>query len=446
VGRRRGRSRHPVFPFKAKIVAEGDFGPTNGAQSVRDGAGPQAVSDPGGGVSFTTLASLSAAINANPAGTKFVHAAGGTESWSGGLLIPAGKRPKIYFLGLAGSTATTLTGGGVVIGFDCLVGTGAGAEIRGGTYTGFGTLAGIKDQRVFIGRGAFVAEDCKFDTCYGATGYDGTGATGLETNRLTRCYAVNSMNYAFSSGSGAITAPGMEVSHCHWKNSNTGHFDTGWDSGGTKFLANDAWVHHCWAEDNYGSGIWFDFSGNDVICEENVCENNTAWGIFYEMGGGPSGASATGIIRHNYLYNNSTGSSGWFDGQLLASCDDGLREGGGGFYIHNNLIDAPASNTAVSLGFIDHDSHPHDVKGARFHDNDVWLRSTSVGRVGGDVGTGGGQPQGDPFSAGHDNHFTNNTYHVTDTALAKWRWAGLNRTWAQWQAYGHDQTGSLVLI
>jgi hypothetical protein len=404
------------------------------------------VSDPGGGVTFTTSASLLTAINANPAGTKFIHAAGGTEDWSAGLSVPTGKAPRIYFLGLAGSTATTLVGNGRTVGFDCFA--AGGMEIRGGTYTDFGTLGGPGYAAAINGRGPFTVEDAKFDACYKGVGYDGTGAAPTDVIKYTRCYAVDCLRYGFTIS--GFTASGPEISYCHWKNNNTALFDPANDAGGSKFLVNDCWVHHCWVESNQGSGIWTDFSSNDVVIEENVSENNTWWGIFYEVGG-PGAHSATGIIRHNYCANNGAGAGGsWYNsGQILASCDDGQRNGGTGFDVSFNLIDVPVGSSAVALGWVDHSSHPYNVKSGLFHDNDVWLRGTQTGRVGGY----NADLTSDPFSVAYNNHFENNSYHVTNTALAKWYWGdpgvgapSATKTWAQWQAYGNDDTGSVVLI
>lgn len=48
------------------------------------------------------------------------------------------------------------------------------------------------------------------------------------------------------------------------------------------------------------------------------------------------------------------------------------------------------------------------------------------------------------WSAG--NTFEDNDYKVLDLAAIHFRWNDINMTWAQWQAAGNDDTGSLSLI
>ena len=443
MGVRRARSRIATPTILRVQPPSGDYGPTYGAQSVRDGAGPQTVSDPGGGITFTTRADLSTKIGANPAGTTFVHAAGGTENFSAGLSIPAGKAPKIYFLGLAGSTATVLTGGtGSAIGLDFPA--NGGGEVHGGTWQSFGSLTSETWMTAINGRGPFLAEDCVFDACYRGVGYDSTGAAVSDIVRYNRLYAFDSLRYGFTiSGSFFVFSVGPEVSYCRWTNSNTGQFATDNDAGGSKFLCRSLHVHHCWVDGNYGSGIWMDYSFDQPLIEENVVENNRNWGIFYEVGTGGSGFKAEATIRYNAVLNNCTsGTFDWFNNvQILSSCSDGALNAGTGYEIHNNLIDSTTERLA--LGFIDHESHAFNVKNFYAHDNDIWLRGTGGGRVGGEKSAG---ETFDPFDPSANNRFENNHYHVTDTGLAKWRWAGANQTWAQWQALGHDDTGTLELI
>lgn len=302
-----------------------------------------------------------------------------------------------------------------------------------------------------VTRQSCLVEDVVIHDGMNGIGYDGTGSTAATKGvRYNRCYVYNSLKYGLSAGSPNATtySPIPEISYCHWKNCNLGNFSPAGDSGGTKFLTYSPWIHHNWAEGNNGSGIWTDYSWNRTLIEENVVENNNGWGIFFEVGNAHSWLGTMCLdakIRHNALYNNALsmpgGAGSWFNSvQLLVSCTDGQINGGTGFEVANNIVDG----AALAMGFVDHNFHPFDVKSGLWHDNDIWLRGTGTGKVGGELITGGTQPQGDPFSAPSNNHFEDNRYHVSDLGIAKWRWAGANKTWAQWQALGHDNTGSLL--
>ena len=416
------------------------FGPTNGSQSVRDNAGPRPITVPPGAIPFTSASDLSNKLSINPVGSTFV-AANGISPWNV-TVNTAARKPKIYipnnFIMSGGSSNNT----GLILDQD--------SELHGGIWTNFGSVDGIVPMFTIGGSGTKLIQDATFHTNFDI----GVIISGNNTT-LDHCLLHTNGRYGINAhqaagGSGAVypqTIHGVQVTNCEWYNNNTRNLNKSGNAGGTKFL-------HCyatyaafnWAHDNNGSGLWFDYNPGPHLVEENVFENNDRWGMFYEVGTGDAvnGFTASAIIRHNYLTNNATDTvadQDWFNMvELLASCSDGQMFGGPGYEIHNNLIDT----TRMALGFIDHNQpHPFDVKNFWAHDNDVWLRTTTNRRVGGKL-----EPPdtATPFSVAANNRFTSNHYHVQNTGIGYWYWNGAAQTWAQWQALGKDQTGSLEQI
>lgn len=415
------------------------FGPTNGAQSVRDNAGPRPITVPSGAIGFASTGELSLQININQSGSSFV--ALNNIDWTGNVNATA-KAPKIYV-----PNNRIMNGGGRnIIGLSL----GNGAEVHGGVWTNFGSSTGQDFHQPIIASGsgsAKVVQDATFHTNFNK----GVHCQGSNVT-FDHCLMHTNGRYGWggSESAAGVRHTGFEITNCEWYNNNTRGLPMDFDAGGNKVLAClDTYVANCWGHDNQGAGLWFDFNPGAHIVEENVFEDNARWGFFYEVGTGveSEGWTASAQIRNNHFLNNVTSDDGsWFNSvEMLASCSDGAMNGGLGYEIHHNIIDS----THRALGFVDHNCHPFDVRNFSAHDNDVYLRTTNLGRVGGEVITVSGSPScddipyADPFAGSSNNDFTNNHYHVQNTGLAYWRWNGTNRTWAQWQALGHDTSGSL---
>ena len=446
MGGRRGHSRAGhLGTLRARIIsALQEFGPINGAAVVRAAAGPSAISVPGGAVSFTSPSDLATKIAANPSGTHFVAA--NSMFWTQQLFTDPAKVCDIWMPV------------GIVIDGNGFQGNGlqlrAGASLHGGEWKNFGST-GNENGSAVVAHGGNVAgdanpgpvliEDATMHHCW-SRGF----VMACSNATVRRCLAYSNGRYGWTINQGVegqLPHVNAKVENVQWYDNNTRHLSTSNDAGGNKCTGVDAIeIRGCWSHDNYGAGIWCDYASQQHIIEENVVENNRNWGIFYEVGDGAQAYSppnlANAIIRHNFLKDNANAQAGghWFDEvQLLASCTDGLAQGGVGFEVHNNYIDG----FFKALGFVDHDFHPTDQRGMHCHDNDVWLR----GSVSGNPAFVGGSQEGtfDPFTVAANNTFVRNRYHVTDPSLVKWRWNNLGKTWTQWQALGNDVEGALLV-
>jgi hypothetical protein len=412
------------------------YGPERRAARVRDVAGPRSTYDPGGGVTFTTRADLASKIAANPVGTIFVHAAGGTVDWDAG--VDCTKNPKIYWLGMAGVDSTVIDGGArQIIGFDAA--QTSPWEMHGGVFQNFGNTDATTSTP-FITRDGTIVSDFICRNNFQA-GFESQGSNVLAQ------YATLLSNGRYGmSGTSATTTTGSIWEHIRCEDNNTRHLGPGGNAGGTKFTqrVGASTVRYWYCLNNYGFGIWADFAtvesagGFQVL--ENVVENNLRAGIFME--GVSSGCNA----QRNYLRGNGLGdgtwpptdTNGW---QLQVITSDGTLNGSSGIDISYNDIDGSSRLLAI----VNHDFHPNDTKAVNVHHNRFWLRGSGM-----QVGGHDEQATKTLWTEG-TNDFDYNEYHVADLANSNWRWdsgsgSGVAKTWAQWQALGFDVNGARVLI
>lgn len=403
------------------------YGPTAGVPEVRAGTAVQAVTDPGGGVTFTTWNDLAGKIAANPSGTTFVHAQGGVINDVTFQINTTTKAPKIYFLGVAGSTATVLDGQNETSGGITALSAGDQTEVYGGEWKGLWRGIAMEGS-------ACVIQDNVIHNCW-LKGFNFGVGIGC---RATRVYVHSNGDYNLSSSGGN----GHILEYCHIANGNTRNLPINVDAGAMKFAAgaHDFVVRNNWVEGNNGPGIWCDGFLYNMSISENVVENNIFTGIFYELSyGGTS-------IHHNAVLNNAPNTNDFGSGNLMSSGSDATVQGSDQqIEINNNLIDG--NGTQVQMGIINHSGHGLS-KGTYFHDNDVTDRGAAFSRSVGLITTNGTVPL-DPAS---NNLFASNRYHVPSgqTGAAGFAW-GTNqstdiKTFTQWQAVPQDAGATIGVI
>jgi len=405
------------------------YGPTNGAQSVRDGTAPQAVTDPGGGVTFTTWADLSGKIAANPSGTKFVHAQGGTITDVNFQLNTGTKAPKIYFLGLAGSTATILNGLNYSATGITALSCGDQTEVYGGEWENLWRAVAMEGA-------SCVLQDAVIHNVYEKGFNWGLGAN----SRATRVYSHTNGKYNCTA-----TGPssGHIMEYCHIRNGNTLNYALGVDSGAMKFGGSghhDFTIRNNWVEGNNGPGIWPDGAHYNFSIYENVVENNVLAGIFYELGYGGT------TIHHNACLNNANNINDVGYAQLMTSGADATAGGSDNqIELFNNLIDG--NGTQVQMEVVNHSGHGLS-KGTYYHDNDVTDRGATFARSVGLFTSNGTIP----LQPSSNNLFANNRYHVTagQTGAAGFFWGTSItadvKTFTQWQAVPQDAGATIGII
>lgn len=404
-----------------------EFGPTNGMQWVRDHATPGTITVPGDAIEFVSQADLVTKVAANPSNTNFKSLPGQVYAWTS-IFQESVKHPNIYWLpGAIIDGQNNSTSG--ITGFSTEPGT-VGMNMYGGEFRNF--------WRVFSMNGNCKFEDALVHDCY-EKGFN----FGGNSNRASRITVHTCGRYNFSmNNTGYATGNILEFVQSY--NGNSRLLDPTIDAGGSKMLNQDGLqVRYCWIHNNNGSGLWWDGNNRNVQVFENVCEDNTSWGIFYELGFG-----GTSIYRNAAFNNanNSGASSGFGTGQILTSGADATATGSPSFIdIYQNWVDG--DGTQVQMGVVNHTGHGLS-KGTHYHDNDVWDRGTALGRMTGVVSTNGTVPLTD------DNTFVNDHYHVLtgQTGAAKFMFgtdqnlAANRQTFTQWKAAGRDTAGTLVSI
>jgi len=251
------------------------------------------------------------------------------------------------------------------------------------------------------------------------TGIAHVGVTVNDGARLSRSWVHDNGRYGIAGG----PTRDVEIADTDISWNNRGFYDLG-DAGGTKIVGSTPgtygvrWlrnhVHH-----NFGHGLWSDWAVKDVLYEGNVVEANTHIGIFHE-------ASADARIVGNILRGNGTalvGLSVWHGGEIHLNDSKNVE-------IADNTIDA--SGNAVTLVDIDRGS---TVLGTLETVN-VWVHDNTI-TLPGQVGLVGSRAH--VYEPGV-NRFEANRY--TTVGQRAWEWQGA-RTWAEWQALGHDLTGTL---
>ena len=205
-------------------------------------------------------------------------------------------------------------------------------------------------------------------------------------------------------------------------NNHLGAFDPNFEAGGSKFINTTNlilrrnYVHH-----NGGPGLWADGNAYLTTYEENVIEDNTGPGIFHEI-------SYDAVIRNNRIDRNGFGFIG--GGMVIANSSN--------VEVYGNIL--VGNNGGIRAGDDNRGSGtrgPWVTRNLWVHDNDISM-TTGVTGVLDNTGTGA------VYLPGSNNRHDRNAYHVANPLTDQfWIWAGARRTFAQWQGYGFDLSGSI---
>lgn len=446
-----------------------NYGPTPGADWVRNNAGPRPVTDPGGGYTFTSIVQLNSLIATYPSGSKFVAAAGATQNWDR-RVADLGKHPKIYFLGDAslGDGSTVVIDGGGYNEPLCAPGATGGIELYGGQVQNFDW-----DYGAILIRGDSTVADMKsmLNKQHGfrAQGDPEVGLDGAIV--FSHCWAYQNERYGMGSTADRVGVAGPQdvtVESCIIEGNNTGAWATADDAGGTKFLGTSGTWRYNWVKNNIGVGLWWDGRNVNVLCEENVIENNGTTfaapvypqpGIFYEISGPDC------VIQRNYVAGNGGTDYGSYPyngvAQIVVSCSplDGSvpmynMGSAGGEIRSNDVVTRNGRNAPVLL--FNHSSHPDAYRTRKWnvHHNrfkiltatSTYCRhgladySTALSSKEGDIGTSPAAPGLCLFD--HNVYWLANTdpacnYFEHDTSRSN---PG-PIAWAQFRAEGHEANG-----
>jgi len=422
------------------VPAQKVYGPTAGPQAIRDGASPGAVTVfPGTpGTNFTQL---------NPGNSKATNQAAITNDTTGKVWWPKGtynvtgsaytfKTNTEYRWESAAGFARSATDTAVMSGPGNVTGSFDAASVTSSTFKG-GKWQNFTSGLTLLG--GVLLEDVEITTVFNT----GIGSLG-SNNRITRCWTHSNGKYGITA---STPTPGTRVQNVILENSrinenNARNLDPTIDAGGTKFLFIDGMiVRSCWVETNYGSGLWWDTDCINLLCEENVVENQFAStapelkaGMFYEACQGGT------IFQHNLLLNNGSTNGNFGNANFQISSGEADQGGNNAIIqVTLNKFDT-ASGAIVQCSVYNGHGPPVGTRlshGCHIEDNEIWLRGTATSKVGGSSAAAD--------LGGHDNTFSQNQYHVASLSTDYWHWNTAQytpRSWATWQGFGFDTGGS----
>ncbi len=213
---------------------------------------------------------------------------------------------------------------------------------------------------------------------------------------------------------------------------NYANYDPGWEAGGTKFVkTNHLRVIGNSVFNNTGPGLWTDIDNINVTYADNVVVGNASAGIFHEI-------SYDAVIQNNVVkFNNPTSADWLYGAQILISSSRNVD-------VTGNEVTVSASG-GNGIAIIQQNRGPgafgdHLSIGNKVHDNSIYhLGTASMDGIAEDW-----SPSDHNIDA--ENVFDSNRYYVVDANHAYWSWSGSDHTWAELQAEGQEQHGTMTGI
>jgi len=205
------------------------------------------------------------------------------------------------------------------------------------------------------------------------------------------------------------------------------------DAGGTKFaLSNRLIVRDNYSHDNFCDGFWSDIDNINTTYENNRIENNYRHGIFLEIG-------YAAIVRNNHIKGNMA--AGIYLNSTSGQDIYGNTLEGNGISSPDNFLPIP---DAIRGGILIMQQNRGSgrfgerlARDNRVHDNTIRMAAGLTGPT---------RMQGTARVFEQNNVFLKNRYSVPDPEGAWWSGPGGSQTWAQWQAAGQDQEGTIISL
>ena len=229
--------------------------------------------------------------------------------------------------------------------------------------------------------------------------------------------------FGFVGAGDNVLVEGNQISY-----NNYAGYNPFWGAGGSKWVyTKHLVVRGNFSHHNLGVGLWTDINNIDTLYEDNVVEDNERGGIFHEI-------SYEATIRNNTLRRNGTGKAFpyWTTGAGIEIVSSRNVE------VYGNRLE---DNWQGITGLEEHrgigNDGPYALTGLNVHDNIVTSRVTDQGAG----RTGVVDSEGTGIVAEANNRFQQNTYQL-GTNAHYFVWAGADRTQAEWQGFGQDETGT----
>jgi parallel beta-helix repeat protein len=193
---------------------------------------------------------------------------------------------------------------------------------------------------------------------------------------------------------------------------------------------------HNWIHDVKSSAVWLDYKNWDAILEWNLIENNDEYGIELEANY-QSNDVFRNRVRYNLVRNN-----GFTGIALFGSSHTDIYEND---LFHNSLVSG-AGEIDLGINQSQKDTQDAELKENYIHDNTITtVDPLPSGLYAGRLFIDASITDPTPYSSNTKNNNWNfNTYDVPNPAATCFSWAGINKTFAQWQAVPQDVNGTAV--
>jgi len=215
--------------------------------------------------------------------------------------------------------------------------------------------------------------------------------------------------------------------------------DPGFEAGGSKFAGTDSLiVRNSFFHHNCGPGLWLDTDNINYVLENNRVEDNTREGIVSEI-------SYKGVIRNNAVRRNGWRTDpfrakGWgWDAGIGIHASSDVEVYGNTVEDNFNVIIAIQQNRGRGA------YGPYLVQNLYVHDNRV-KQNTPEGRGLLNAAAGAVQDVGDnAIFTSRNNRFRKNTYYLLPAARCnsqEFQWYNAGKSDAQWKSVGNDISGT----
>lgn len=285
------------------------------------------------------------------------------------------------------------------------------------------------------------------------------GAIQGEGSTLTKGWIVSDNEIRLNHGGGIRTGDGMQILRNNIHNNgqigivgkgdkilvdgntistnNTMGFSSGWEAGGTKFVATtNLTVRNNTVDHNHGPGLWTDGDNIYTLYDGNLVYANDSMGIFHEI-------SYDATIRNNQVYENGFIDSKWFYGsQILLSNSQNVE------VVGNQVRVLP--EVGDGIGIINQNRGtglygPWLSKNDYVHNNDVLyerLDATADKYALPMSGLGADYDQNNFFYV-YNNRFDYNTYHTLHPDWYYWATQDWVVSFAGFQQRGQETHGTV---
>jgi parallel beta-helix repeat protein len=397
------------------------------------GRGPQArISCPAGAIAIAVGQDVPASVDAQPAGTAFCLAAGTHTPARPIHMKRAQQLVGQYGAVIDGANVSTDDGTSVVSGWNCA--DCAGVTVRNLVIRGRETISCVGAYGV--NAASWKIENNEISGCRWGINigryWEGTAATKpyVAGPTVSSNYIHHNVWTGASSTDGSGAYGVQNTSGMSFVNN-----ELAYNGGQPKFTGTtgtrvaDNFIHH------NPVGVWFDGDNLQATVENNLLEDQSSEGVFYEI-------SASGVIRNNTIRRSGTTGiyvstsrdmdvygnvleDNWRDLSMFANCP---------------IIGGPDYPYPTAIGF--------DLRNNSIHDNTVRVgtrQDTIAATLSVDSSCTATQvatymnPDG-----GKNNRFSGNHYIVPSLSGTYWVWDAY-KVWSGWQALGMDTTGTVAL-